>query len=121
MEMGNLGVKRSKINGDYNVDLKNSFQGMNSSFSVNLGGESQGSKIVNEVICQLDAQKKELSDTKQLIEDLNEKINLKLHTLTLPLESKTENKEADKTFQTDEVMKMIKDAFSEDVKRSKFL
>ena len=58
MEMNTLGVKRSKINGDYNVDLKNSFQGMNSSFSINVGGEGHGSKIVNEVICQLDVQKK---------------------------------------------------------------
>lgn len=64
MEMSNLGVKKFKINGDYNVDLKNSFQGMNSSLSINVGNESHGSKIVNEVICQLDAQKKQLSDTK---------------------------------------------------------
>jgi hypothetical protein len=32
------GSKKSKAYGDYGVDLKNSFQGLNSSFSVNLGG-----------------------------------------------------------------------------------
>ena len=30
-------VKKSKANGDYNMDLKNSFQGLDSSMSVNLG------------------------------------------------------------------------------------
>ena len=29
------------------MDLKNSFQGMNSSMSVNLGNESHSSKLVN--------------------------------------------------------------------------
>lgn len=37
VEMGNLGLKKSKTNGEYNMDLKNSFQGLNSSISVNLG------------------------------------------------------------------------------------
>lgn len=45
--MANLGVRRSKSNGDYNMDLKNSFQGMNSSLSVNLGNEGHSSKLVN--------------------------------------------------------------------------
>lgn len=36
--MGTLtGTKKSKAYGDYGVDLKNSFQGLNSSISVNLG------------------------------------------------------------------------------------
>jgi hypothetical protein len=62
-----------------------------------------------------------LSDTKQLIEELNDKINSRLQTLTLPPEVKTESKEAEHKFNKDEVMKMIKDAFGEDVRRSKFL
>lgn len=40
------------------MDLKNSFQGLNSSISVNIGNESHSSKLVNEVIFQLDSQKK---------------------------------------------------------------
>ncbi len=40
------------------MDLKNSFQGLNSSLSVNMGNESQSSKLVNEVIFQLDSLKK---------------------------------------------------------------
>jgi hypothetical protein len=31
------GSKKSKAYGDYGLDLKNSFQGLNSSISVNLG------------------------------------------------------------------------------------
>lgn len=57
------GTKKSKA-GDYGVDLKNSFQGMNSSYSMNLGNENSNSKLVNEVIYQLDSLKKELNDTK---------------------------------------------------------
>ena len=38
MEMSNMGVKKSRSNnGEYNLDLKNSFQGLNSSMSVNIG------------------------------------------------------------------------------------
>ena len=40
-------VKKSKSNGDYNMDLKSSYQGLNSSMSVNLGNESHSSKLVN--------------------------------------------------------------------------
>jgi hypothetical protein len=43
------------------MDIKSSFQGLNSSLSVNLGNENTGSKLVNEVIFQLDSQKKELN------------------------------------------------------------
>ena len=59
--MANLGgVKRSKP-GEYNMDMKNSFQGLNSSLSGNLGSENQSSKLINEVIFQIDAIKKELA------------------------------------------------------------
>jgi hypothetical protein len=51
-------TKKSKAYGDYGVDLKNSFQGMNSSYSINLGNENSNSKLVNEVIYQLDSLKK---------------------------------------------------------------
>ena len=35
--MSNMGVRKSRSNGEYNMDLKNSFQGINSSMSVNVG------------------------------------------------------------------------------------
>jgi hypothetical protein len=44
------------------MDLKSSFQGLNSSLSVNFGNETQNSKLVNEVIFQLDTMKKEIAD-----------------------------------------------------------
>lgn len=43
------------------MDLKNSYAGLNSSLSVNMGNENPNSKLVNEVIFQLDTMKKELS------------------------------------------------------------
>lgn len=59
--MSNLGgLKRSKV-GEYNMDLKTSLQGLNSSLSANLGSENQNSKLVNEVIFQIDTIKKELA------------------------------------------------------------
>ena len=61
VEMSSAGAKKSRSNGEYTMDLKNSFQGMNSSMSVNLGNESHSSKLVNEVVFQLDSQKKEIS------------------------------------------------------------
>jgi hypothetical protein len=53
------GAKKSKTNGDYGMDIKNSFQGMASSFSVN--NEISNTKIVSEVIAQIEALKKELA------------------------------------------------------------
>jgi len=59
--LSNLGgLKRSKV-GEYNMDLKTSLQGLNSSLSANLGSENQNSKLVNEVIFQIDTIKKELA------------------------------------------------------------
>jgi hypothetical protein len=67
VELSNLGgVKRSKV-GEYNMDLKNSYAGLNSSLSVNMGSENPNSKLVNEVIFQLDSIKKELSENKMQI------------------------------------------------------
>lgn len=62
------GSKKSKAYGDYGVDLKNSFQGLNSSISVNMGNESSNSKLVNEVIYQLDSLKKDISENKLQLE-----------------------------------------------------
>ena len=76
--MANLGVRRSKSNGEYNMDLKNSFQGMNSSLSVNLGNEGHSSKLVNYVVSQLDSQKRELNETRVLIDKLTLKLNSKM-------------------------------------------
>jgi hypothetical protein len=62
------------------MDLKNSFQGLNSSLSVNLGNESisQNSKLVNEVIFQLDSLKKEINENKIQIDELSFKLSAKL-------------------------------------------
>lgn len=74
------GGKKSKAHGDYGMDLKNSFQGLNSSLSVNLGNESisQNSKLVNEVIFQLDSLKKEINENKIQIDELSFKLSAKL-------------------------------------------
>lgn len=53
------------------MDLKNSFQGMNSSISANMGNENQSSKLVNEVIFQIDSIKKELAENKAQMEQLS--------------------------------------------------
>lgn len=55
------GSKKSKVYGEYGMDIKNSFQGLNSSMSINMGNESSNSKLVNEVIYQLDSLKKDIS------------------------------------------------------------
>lgn len=62
------GSKKSKAYGDYGMDIKNSFQGLNSSISVNMGNESSNSKLVNEVIYQLDSLKKDITENKLQIE-----------------------------------------------------
>ncbi len=71
------------------MDLKNSFQGLNSSLSVNLGGENQSSKLVNQVIFQIDAIKKELAENKAQIQQLNFEMGSKL--LQLRNEKKDKN------------------------------
>lgn len=74
-EVAALSGSKKKAYGDYGVDLKNSFQGLNSSISVNLGNEPSNSKLVNEVIYQLDTLKKELSENKLQIEEMSLKLN----------------------------------------------
>lgn len=70
------GAKKSKANGDYGMDIKNSFQGMSSSISVN--NDISNTKIVSQVIAQIQALKKEVTETKQEINGLHLKINSKL-------------------------------------------
>lgn len=69
------GSKKSKVYGDYGMDIKNSFQGLNSSISVNMGNESSNSKLVNEVIYQLDSLKKDITENKLQIEEMSLKLN----------------------------------------------
>ncbi len=70
------GAKKSKTTGDYGMDIKNSFQGMASSISAN--NQICNTKIVSEVIAQIETLKKEVTETKQEINGLHLKLNSKL-------------------------------------------
>ena len=67
-------MKKSKNNGEYGVDIKSSFQGLNSSLSGNYGTDNSSSKLMTEAMFQLDNIKKELAETKVQMEELNIKM-----------------------------------------------
>ena len=97
------------------MDLKNSFQqGISSSMSVNIGNESNSSKLVNEVIFQLDTYKKELNEAREQIEQLSHKMMAK------EVRGDLRKEKEEMTFNREEVARMLKDAFIEDRRKHSF-
>ena len=72
-EMVNGGSKRGG-SGEYNMDLKNSFSNLNSSMSVNLGSEGYGAKLVSEAMLQIESQRRELGEVREVIEGLEARV-----------------------------------------------
>lgn len=102
------------------MDLKNSYAGLNSSLSMNMGGENPNSKLVNEVIFQLDSIKKELSENKMQIQQLNFEFSSKIVELNKDTKDKNTPSTDIVALKFQEITKIVREILKEDKKNTKW-
>lgn len=87
---------------------------------MNMGGENPNSKLVNEVIFQLDSIKKELSENKMQIQQLNFEFSSKI--VELNKDTKDKNTPSTDIFAVkfQEITKIVREILKEDKKNTKW-